>query len=119
MTRDEAPGRMGASSFRACRHLLPNTYNDARHCTEGEPMSVFKRHAALVLLLALVSLLTPTGSRAQGTRRCFSDVPGITNCIEGRFREYWEQNGGLAVFGYPTSPAANEQTAEGTFLTQY
>jgi dipeptidyl aminopeptidase/acylaminoacyl peptidase len=49
---------------------------------------------------------------------CF-DVPGITNCIDGRFREYWEQNGGLEVFGYPISPAVNEQTMEGAFLTQY
>src|SRR5918997_1609508 len=72
---------------------------------------------AVFVLFAGFLLASPV-SHAQPPRRCF-DVPGITNCIEGRFRQYWEQNGGLAVFGYPTSPAAMQQTAEGTFLTQY
>lgn len=57
-------------------------------------------------------------SQAQTTPRCF-DAPGITNCIEGRFREFWEEHGGLAVFGFPISPAGIQQSAEGTFLTQY
>ena len=72
--------------------------------------------SALVALLALV-VVPPTASHAQTSRLCF-DVPGITNCIEGRFRQFWENNGGLAVFGYPTSAAANRSSAEGTFLTQ-
>ena len=63
-------------------------------------------------------LLVPPSAHAQSSRLCFN-VPGITHCIEGRFREYWEQNGGLPVFGYPVTAATNEQTAEGTFLTQY
>ncbi len=70
------------------------------------------------IVLFAAGLFTPVVSRGQGAPLCF-DVPGITNCIEGRFREYWEQNGGLAVFGYPISPAAMQQTAEGSFLTQY
>jgi hypothetical protein len=65
-----------------------------------------------------MGLLSPGGASAQDGRRCF-DVPGITNCIEGRFREYWEQNGGLPVFGYPITAATTEKTAEGSFLTQY
>lgn len=70
------------------------------------------------LLLMVVALIAPARpSSAQSNRLCFT-VPGITNCIEGRFREYWEENGGLAVFGYPTSAAAQTATAEGTFLTQ-
>jgi hypothetical protein len=59
----------------------------------------------------------PSTAQAQG-QRCFADVPGITHCIEGRFREYWEQNGGLAVFGYPISAATQQTSSEGTFLTQ-
>ena len=69
-------------------------------------------------LLLAAGVFTPRQSAAQGGPLCF-DVPGITNCIEGRFREYWEQNGGLAVFGYPITAATQQQTAEGTFLTQY
>lgn len=34
--------------------------------------------------------------------RCFSQT---NQCITGRFRTYWEQNGGLAVFGLPISSA--------------
>ena len=71
-----------------------------------------------LIILSAAGLFIPWASNAQERRLCF-DVPGITSCIEGRFREYWEQNGGLAVFGYPISPAARQQTAEGNFLTQY
>src|SRR6187200_3044040 len=69
------------------------------------------------MLLAGISV-SPSIARAQN-RLCFPTVPGITNCIEGRFLEYWQQNGGLAVFGYPISPQANQTTPQGTFLTQY
>lgn len=73
----------------------------------------------LVITAVLGSvLLVPLPAQAQSNRLCFN-VPGITHCIEGRFREYWEQNGGLPVFGYPITVATNQQTAEGTFLTQY
>jgi len=51
-------------------------------------------------------------------QRCFNE-PGIGDCIEGRFRDYWEQHGGLPVFGYPISAAAEQQTGEGTFPTQW
>ncbi len=60
------------------------------------------------LLLALVTLIIttlPATTGAQTDRRCF---PETGFCMEGRIREYWEQNGGLPVFGYPIS----EQRAE-------
>ncbi|HEU5086511.1 MAG TPA: hypothetical protein VFT99_03660, partial [Roseiflexaceae bacterium] len=34
-------------------------------------------------------------------QRCFVET-GF--CISGRIREYWQQNGGLPVFGYPIGP---------------
>lgn len=37
--------------------------------------------------------------------RCFSET---NQCITGRFRQYWEQNGGVSVFGYPIGPARQE-----------
>ena len=70
-----------------------------------------------VLLLA-VGMFIPLTAQAQTARRCF-DEPGITQCIEGRFRQYWEQNGGLPVFGFPITAATSERTADGTFRTQY
>ena len=54
----------------------------------------------------------------QADQRCF---PETGQCIAGRFRQYWEQNGGLPVFGYPITPAQDEVNADTgqTYLTQW
>ncbi len=72
----------------------------------------------LVGLFALIGVLSPRPTRAQSGVQCFT-VPGITNCIQGRFFEYWHANGGLEVFGYPITPEYLESTAEGNFTVQY
>src|SRR6266496_3952721 len=51
-----------------------------------------------IVLLALTSLSIPHPAAAAANERCF---PETGQCISGRFRQFWEQNGGLAVFGYP------------------
>lgn len=78
------------------------------------------RRVRLLTLVAMLAagLMMPYSALAQSGPLCFN-VPGITNCIEGRFLEYWRQNGGLPVFGYPISPATQQNNGEGTFLTQY
>jgi hypothetical protein len=48
----------------------------------------------LVVLLSLSSI----PAQAQTTERCFVET-GF--CISGRIRRYWEQHGGLEIFGYP------------------
>ncbi len=75
---------------------------------------------AALLLFLLEMMPMAQATHAQG-RLCFPNVPGITNCIEGRFRQYWEQNGGLPVFGYPVTPARNEVNRDTgqTYLTQW
>jgi hypothetical protein len=76
----------------------------------------------LLLFLALLLIGFPSRSAtAQTGPLCFPTVPGIGNCIEGRFRQYWEQNGGLAVFGYPITAAQNEvnRDTSQTYLTQW
>jgi len=71
------------------------------------------------MLLVCAALLVPAQrAAAQSNMRCFAQ-PGITNCISGRFLQFWNQNGGLAVFGYPITAEGQEQTPEGTFTTQY
>lgn len=66
----------------------------------------------LAVMSALVALGGTTGAQAQSSQRCFAE----TNlCIEGRIREFWEQNGGLAVFGLPVTPLQVE-TIEGRSL---
>lgn len=69
----------------------------------------------------LVSLLVPAyvqPAQAQTGERCFRET---NQCISGRFRQYWEQNGGLAVFGFPVTAAQNERNRDTgqTYLTQW
>lgn len=72
--------------------------------------------AAIVMLCA--GLFAPRAAVAQSEQLCF-DVPGITNCVRGRFLQYWRDNGGLPVFGYPITPEFREETPEGIFVVQY
>ncbi|HZG67191.1 MAG TPA: hypothetical protein VEZ12_10635 [Herpetosiphonaceae bacterium] len=71
----------------------------------------------LVVAVVLASVSLPLSTVAQADR-CF---PETGQCISGRFRQYWEQNGGLAVFGYPITPAQDEVNADTgqTYLTQW
>jgi sugar lactone lactonase YvrE len=62
----------------------------------------------LALLGALLALL-PQGATAQQDEQCF---PETGFCVSGRIRQYWTQNGGLPVFGYPIGPQL-EETIEG------
>jgi hypothetical protein len=51
----------------------------------------------------------PAPAAPTTDQRCFAETG---QCIAGRIREYWEQNGGLAVFGFPIAPQRAE-TIEG------
>jgi hypothetical protein len=81
-----------------------------------------RRHLPLVVGIALVLALAPWGivrSRAFAQdARCF---PETNQCAGGRFRQFWEQNGGLPVFGYPITPARNEVNPDDgkTYMTQW
>ncbi|RRR65829.1 MAG: CAP domain-containing protein [Candidatus Viridilinea halotolerans] len=78
------------------------------------PFAPWFRHGALLVLLGLLTILLPSHPvAAQSGSRCFAET-GF--CIEGAIRDYWERNGGLAVFGFPKSAAAREQV-EGRELT--
>src|SRR3954447_12581936 len=71
----------------------------------------------LLVLAMLVAIVLPSSSvRAQD--QCF---PATGFCIAGRFAAYWQQNGGLAVFGYPITAAANEASRDTgqSYLTQW
>ncbi len=72
----------------------------------------------LVGVLAMVAVSSPQAASAQGGEQCFN-VPGISQCIRGRFLQYWTQNGGLAAFGYPITAEYQEQTPDGVFTVQY
>lgn len=73
----------------------------------------------LAVFMGVAIALSVVGTpKAAAGELCFNQ-PGVTACVAPEFREYWEQNGGLAVFGYPLEAAKQEQTPEGTFLVQY
>ena len=69
------------------------------------------RRSGLFVLVMVIAALLPAQTSAQAPL-CFN-VPGITNCIAGRFLEYWQQSGGLRAFGYPVSAVAVETSDDG------
>ena len=73
---------------------------------------ILKYFSLIVLAAALLALAPAGGAQAQSSQRCFSET-GF--CIDGRIREFWEQNGGLPVFGLPVTPQQQE-TIEGKAL---
>ncbi len=63
----------------------------------------------LLGILSLLLCLWPHISAAAEPQQCFTETK---HCIEGRFLEYWQQNGGLPVFGYPISDLREEQNRD-------
>jgi hypothetical protein len=76
-------------------------------------------------LIAAFLVIGPSAAApvaAQSDTICFPEAaPVITDCISGRFAQFWRANGGLAVFGYPISAAVTEVNQEDVqpYLTQY
>src|SRR4028119_1225233 len=73
-------------------------------------MRISLRSPALTIALCLLLLSTNTGynnspSYAQTNSRHF---PETGHTVQGRFLEYWEQNGGLPQQGYPLSGVMHE-----------
>ncbi len=70
------------------------------------------------LMLSVLGASPAQPAQAQAGELCFNET---RQCISGRFRQYWEQNGGLAVFGFPMSAAQNERNRDTgqTYLTQW
>ncbi|NJO07094.1 MAG: hypothetical protein HC876_17140 [Chloroflexaceae bacterium] len=68
----------------------------------------------LGLFVAGLSMASP--AYAQDDARCFEQTG---YCISGRLREFWEQNNGLVVFGYPISEQQEVTTEGQTRLVQW
>ncbi|MEO7913190.1 MAG: lamin tail domain-containing protein [Roseiflexaceae bacterium] len=67
------------------------------------------------LTLMLLLLVGAPNAGAQAEQRCF---PETGQCTSGRIREFWEQNGGLAVFGFPTGAQGEVQIESKSFQAQ-
>ncbi len=74
--------------------------------------------ALLLVGLCLSLLPSATPVQAADNSRFF---PQTNHTVSGKFLDYWNNNGGLAVFGYPISEAANETDSETgkIYLTQW
>jgi hypothetical protein len=74
------------------------------------------RSRVLLVFLGILSFVmlspAPTSYAAQ---RCFTET---NQCIDGRIAEFWEQNGGLAVFGFPIGPLEQTTVDGKTFTVQ-
>jgi len=67
-------------------------------------------------MVALLAASNLGSTRAQTEQRCF---PETTFCIAGRIREFWEQNGGLPVFGFPVGSQQEELIEGRPFQVQW
>jgi glucose/arabinose dehydrogenase len=88
------------------------------HPMNKHGVSMRPRTIALLLGLGLLlaGALAPMAAVAQTSGRCFSET---NECVNGRFLQFWQNNGGLAVFGLPLAEQAPEQGAGGVFDTQW
>jgi len=77
-----------------------------------------RRPLLLFVLALLLALPASAGARPLTADTCFPQVP---DCISGRFAQYWNDNGGLSVFGLPLSPATKQRTGADstTYLVQF
>src|SRR5262249_29335168 len=73
----------------------------------------YSRIFLLLLAVGMILLLsTQNNLLAQIDQRCFSETD---LCISGRIRQFWEENGGLPIFGFPITPQ-HEETVENKVL---
>jgi Cu-Zn family superoxide dismutase len=70
---------------------------------------------ALLASLGLLALMVAPSASAQADQRCF---PETGFCISGRIATFWDQNGGLAVFGLPLAAQQEEQIEGKAIQTQ-
>jgi len=70
--------------------------------------------ALLALLLPLTATLAPV--QAQTDEQCFQET-GL--CVSGRILQYWQQNGGLPVFGLPITTQREETIGDWTGQVQW
>jgi len=77
-----------------------------------------KRIFAIAFTFALLVAGVPART-AHAAPRCFPEAaPAIADCIAGHIALFWEQQGGLPVFGYPIGPEHQEPSLAGPLTVQ-
>ncbi|MFN7472585.1 MAG: hypothetical protein ACK5S9_13155 [Roseiflexaceae bacterium] len=72
-------------------------------------------HLVLVWVVVIGSVIMSAPTPAAAAQRCFIET---NQCMDGRIAEFWEQNGGLAVFGFPIGPLEQTTVDGKTFTVQ-
>ena len=72
--------------------------------------------ALLAAVVVLGGLLGAAPASAAQRSRCFAETG---HCVSGAILDYWERNGGLAVFGYPIDELRIETNEGWTGPTQW
>ena len=79
------------------------------------------RSSRLLAVVALISLSLLSVAAPRPVHAGELCSPVTNQCVGGRFLQYWEENGGLSIFGHPISPAREERNRDTgkTYLTQW
>jgi len=77
------------------------------------------RRISLGLAIVLFFRLLFSEAHARSNAAyCFPATPGVSDCLAGRFDQFWRSSGGLPVFGFPITPLYDAPTREGLVLAQ-
>lgn len=76
---------------------------------------MYKSLAIVFAVLCSMILIPSMPTQAASDDRCFAET-GF--CISGQIRSYWERNGGLPVFGFPTSEFRSMDIEGKPFMAQ-
>jgi hypothetical protein len=67
------------------------------------------------IVMVVLAGIVHTAPASAASPQCF---PETGFCIDGRIKEFWEQNGGLSVFGYPIGAEEQAKVEGGTYTVQ-
>ena len=79
---------------------------------QRETSKMMRHRFIATLLVFMLGWAWQPAPTVQAAQQCFAETG---YCIDGRIREFWEQNGGLPVFGFPITPQ-EQVTIEGNSI---
>jgi hypothetical protein len=100
----------------ALRTLLTTTADDLGQPGPDPEYGVGRINAGRAVAAVRIPGFDPVANPNQPNVAFF---PETQHTLRGEFKRFWEQNGGLPVFGFPISEEFVETSAEGSFSVQY
>lgn len=100
----------------ALRTIITSTTDDLGQPGTDWEFGAGRINAARAVAAVRVPAFEPVANPNQPDVSFF---PETQHTLRGTFKAFWEQNGGLPVFGFPISEEVQETSPEGTFTVQY